>query len=113
LSLRSDLSGTAGFGQQFQFALTYAGIPLNVSGYTISVVLKASMTTGDALGTVYTEGGALTVTSALEGQFTWDLPAADTASFSAPGALWYRVDVTGSESVPAPAMYGALWLSAA
>jgi hypothetical protein len=113
LSVRSDLSGTAGFGQQFQFALTYAGIPLNVSCYILSVVLKASMTTEDALGTTYAEGTGLTVTSAADGQFTWDLPAADTAAFSAPGALWYRVDVTGSESVPAPAMYGALWLAAA
>lgn len=113
MSLRADISGVAGFDDQYQFSLTYHGIPLNVTGYTLTLYLKASQATLDALGTVYGEGTGLTVTSAADGQFTWDLPGADTAGVSAPGALWYRVDVTATEGSPVPAMYGALSLSAA
>jgi len=112
MSLRYDLCGVAGFSQQFQFALTYAGVPLNLTGYTVTLVLKAGDATPDALGTAYTGSAGLTVTSAADGQFTWDVPAADTA-ISAPGALWYRVDVTPAEGEPVPAMYGALALAAA
>jgi hypothetical protein len=110
MSLRLDLSGVAGFDQQFPLALTYAGLPLDLSGYTLTLILKAAAVTPDALGTVYGEGTGLTVTDASGGEFTWDVPAADTA-ISAPGALWYRVDVTALAD-PAPALSGALWLAA-
>lgn len=113
MSLRYDLSGVAGFDQSFPFELSYAGGPLNLTGYTVTLILKATATAPDALGTTYTEAGALTITSATQGQFTWVLPGADTALFSAPGSLWYRVDVTAGEGDPVPAMYGALWLAAA
>ena len=112
MSLRYDLSGVAGFEQTFDFSLTYAGVPLNLTGFTLALHLKASATTPDALATVYAEGAGLTITSAADGQFTWQAAAADTA-IAAPGALWYRVDVINGESVPAPAMFGALWLAAA
>jgi hypothetical protein len=112
MSLRLDLSGVAGFDQVFEFSLTYASVPLNLTGYTLALYLKESATTPDALATVYAEGTGLTVTSAPDGQFTWDAPAADVV-IDAPGALWYRVDVTASGSTPQPALYGALWLAAA
>lgn len=112
MSLRFDLSGVAGFDQEFQFSLTYAGIPLNLTGYTLALYLKESATTPDTRATVYGPGTGLTVTSASQGQFTWDAPAADVV-IDAPGALWYRVDVTGSGSPAQPAMYGALNLAAA
>jgi hypothetical protein len=112
MSLRFDLSGVAGFDQEFQFSLTYAGVPLNLTGYTLSLYLKDSATTPDALATVYAEGTGLTVTSAGQGQFTWDAPASDVV-IDAPGSLWYRVDVTSGESDPQPAMFGALFLAAA
>lgn len=112
MSLRLDLSGVAGFDQEFLFSLTYAGIPLNLTGYSVSLYLKESATTPDVLGTVYAQGTGLTVTSASQGQFTWDAPASDVV-IDAPGALWYRVDVTGSGSPAQPALYGALNLAAA
>jgi hypothetical protein len=112
MSLRLDLSGVAGFDNQFQFSLTYAGVPLNLTGYTLRLTLKASAVTPDPLGTVYTEGTGLTVTDITVGQFTWDAPAA-ALSIDAPGAMWYRVDVTGEDSDPQPALFGALNLAAA
>jgi len=112
MSLRFDLQGVAGFDQEFSFSLTYAGIPLNLTGYTLSLYLKASATTPDVLAKVYGQGTGLTVMNASLGQFSWDAPAADIV-IDAPGALWYRVDVTGSGSTPQPAMYGALNLAAA
>jgi hypothetical protein len=112
MSLRFDLSGVAGFAQEFDFSLTYATVPLNLTGYTLALYLKDSATTPDALATVYAEGTGLTVTSAVDGQFTWDAPASDVV-IDAPGSLWYRLDVIDSSSVAAPAMFGALWLAAA
>jgi hypothetical protein len=113
MSLRYDLSGVAGFDQEFDFCLTYAGVPLNLAGCTVTLTLKASATTDDALAIhVYAEGTGLTMTSAADGQFTWDAPAADVA-IDAPGALWYRVDVASGDAGPQPAMYGALALTAA
>jgi hypothetical protein len=110
--IRYDLSGTAGFDQVFNFTLTYAGVPLNLAGCTLALYLKASAVTPDALAKVYGVGTGLTVTSAGDGQFTWDAPAADVV-IDAPGALWYRVDVTASGADPQPAMFGALVLAAA
>jgi hypothetical protein len=112
MSLRFDLSGIAGNDLEFEFSLTYAGIPLNLSGYTLTAYLKASATAPDALASVFTSGSGLTVTSAPDGQFTWAIPRAD-AAIAAPGALWYRVDVTDSSSDVVTAMYGALNLTAA
>lgn len=112
MSLRQDLSGIAGNDLDFEFALTYNSIPLNLSGYTLEVYLKASATTPDALATVFTITSGLTVTDAAMAQFTWAIPRADTA-IAAPGSLWYRVDVIDSSSQAATAMYGALALTAA
>ena len=113
MSLRFDLSGyVAGNDILVEFNLTYAGIPLNVTGYTLKAYLKAASTTPDALATVYQSGTGLTIVDASIGEFTWEIPVAVT-SISAPGALWYRVDVLDSSSHPATAMYGALNLTAA
>jgi hypothetical protein len=112
MSLRSDLSAIAGNDLLFQFALTYNGIPLNLTGYTLKAYLKASATTPDALAMVFGSGTGLTITDAATAQFTWTIPHAD-AAIAAPGALWYRVDVIDASSDAATAMYGALNLTAA
>jgi hypothetical protein len=112
MSLRFDLSGVAGNDLEFEFALTYNGIPLNLSGYMLAVYLKASATTPDALASVFGSGTGLTITDASVAQFTWAIPRADTA-LAAPGSLWYRVDVTDPDSNVATAMFGALNLAAA
>jgi hypothetical protein len=112
MSLRYDLDGVAGNDLEFEFALTYNGIPLNLTGYTLKVYLKASATTPDALASVFQSGTGLTITDATVAEFTWAIPRADVA-IPAPGALWYRVDVIDSSSDVATAMYGALNLAAA
>lgn len=112
MSLRLDLQGVAGFDQEFSFSLTYASVPLNLTGYAVTLYLKESATTPDVLATVYTASSGLTITNAPMGQLTWAAPAADVV-IDAPGALWYRVDVAGPGSDPQPALYGALNLAAA
>jgi hypothetical protein len=111
MSLRFDLYGVSGFDQLFDFALTYASVPLNLAGYTLALYLKASATTPDELATMYGEGAGLTITAASSGQFSWAAPASDLA-IAAPGALWYRVDVINGE-IESPAMFGAVNLAAA
>ena len=112
MSLRFDLAGIVNNDLEFEFALTYSGIPLNLTGYTLKAYLKASATTPDALASVFQSGTGLTITNAPDGEFTWAIPHAD-AALAAPGALWYRVDVIDSSSDVATAMYGALNLAAA
>lgn len=114
MSQRYDLTGIAGNDLSFSFTLTTGSpaVPLNLSGLTLTVYLKASATTPDALAVTFTTSSGLTITNAADGQFTWAIPHADSPPVSAPGSLWYRVDLTGSGSTET-AMFGALVLTAA
>ena len=112
MSQRFDLSGIAGNDLAFNLALTSAGVPLNLSGLTLTAYLKVSAVTPDATATVFTVSSGLTVTDTAGGLVTWAIPHADVPATDGPGALWYRVDVT-STGVTQTAMYGALNLTAA
>jgi len=112
MTQRQDLSGIAGHDLIFDLVLTADGNPLNLAGITVTIYLKASPVTPDAIGAVFTSGQGFTITSTAGGALTWTIPAGDM-SISAPGALWYRVDVSASGADPQPAMYGALNLIAA
>ena len=57
----------------FTLNLTSNGQPFNPTGYTLSLVLKASATALDSSGTTFAVGSGLTVTSAALGQVTWKL----------------------------------------
>lgn len=111
MSQRLDLSGIAGNDLEFTFTLTSAGSPLNLAGLTLAVWLKPSAAAPDATATAYTTASGLTITDEAAGQFTWAIPHADV-DISAPGSLWYRVDLTGSDGTET-ALYGALSLTAA
>jgi len=115
MSQRLDLTGIAGNDLQFSFNLTDGSspaLPLNLAGYTVTAYLKAADYTPDTLAAVYTTSDGLTVTSSADGQFTWAIPAADVPLVSAPGWLWYRIDLTANGATET-AMYGALNLTAA
>ncbi len=115
MSQRFDLSGVAGRDLSFAFSLTTGTaqpVPLDITELTLTAYLKASDVTPDTLAAVFTAASGLTVTDPGGGQFTWLIPAADVPLALAPGALWYRIDVTGSGD-PEPAMFGALNLTAA
>ncbi len=111
MSERLDLSGIGGNDLSFSFALTAAGSPVNLTGLTLTVVLKPTAASPDVTGTTYTTSSGLTVTSAAGGAFTWAVPHADV-KVSPPGSLWYRVDLTSAGETET-ALYGALSLAAA
>jgi len=110
MSLQLPLSGVVHNDLAYDFQLTYNRILLNLTGYTVRVVLKPSATAADASGITYEAGTGLTITSAAEGEFTWDIPAADVP---AAGAMWYRADVIDGLAHVATALYGPLTLIAA
>lgn len=112
MTIRQDIAGVAGNDLSFDFTLTAAGQVLNLDGYTLAVYLKPSEAYPGGSAAVFTTSSGLTVTDPAGGAFTWALPAAATA-ISAPGAMWYRVDVTDASSDTATAMHGALALTAA
>ncbi len=80
------------------FLLTYqvpgSGIvaPLNLTGYTLKFVLKASSTATDASGTTYAIGSGITVTNLAISSFTVLIPHTQTL-LQTPGTYWYRLDV--------------------
>jgi hypothetical protein len=110
MSLQFPLSGVVSNDLVYEFDLTVSRMLLDLTPYTIRVILKASANIADSTGTTYEVGSGLTITNASAGAFTWDIPRADVGT---PGAVWYRADVIDSSSNVATAMYGPLTLIAA
>lgn len=72
------------------------GLPLNLAGVTLEMVLKASEETDDADGTTLsTTTGEITVTDAAQGAYSVAVP--DSALTQA-GIRWYRVDAIAGTS---------------
>lgn len=75
---------------------TDTGLPLNLAGVTLEMVLKASEETDDADGTTLsTTTGEITVTDAAQGAYSVAVP--DTALTQA-GIRWYRLDAIAGTS---------------
>ena len=113
MTQRQDLAGIAGRDLIFELALTAGGNPLNLAGITVTIYLKATAVTPDAIAVMFTSGQGFAITDTAGGALTWTIPAADVPLTAAPGSLWYRVDVAASGSDPQPAMCGALSLTPA
>lgn len=105
MSTRAAIGGIVNNDLAFSFDLTYQGEPLNLTGYTITVYLKASQATPDSDAATFTPGPS----DAPAGEFTWDIPHAGNTTA---GTFWYRVDVTSGGYV-ATCIYGPLTIQAA
>lgn len=106
MSTLAGLAAVAGDDLEFTLALAYDGAPLDLTGYTVTAVIKPRATSPDSDGTSY----ALTVTDAASGACTWTVPHADT---TVPGSRAYHVRVSDSQGRVATAVYGTLTLAAA
>lgn len=93
----------------FNLTLTQSNKPLNLTGLTINLYVKATETTPDASATVYTVGEGITVTTSLAGGISWVLP--HTAATIA-GQSWWRVDVTDIHGNNGTCIYGDLYIVA-
>ena len=96
MSLQVDLTVVVNNDASFAFDLTYNGLPVNLTGCTVTVYLKASRTASDGSGLTFsTPASGVTFNSQELGKVTWALPKDDNATS---GTLWYRLDVldTGS-----------------
>lgn len=109
MTTRQDIAGVVNNDLVFTFNLTYNDAPLNLTGYTVSVVVKANQAALDSSGTTYTSGNGLAFISQVAGRFTLTIPRANAA---AAGNSWYRVDITNGSTVSS-AMCGVLNLMAA
>jgi hypothetical protein len=67
------------------------GLPYNLTGLTVNLVVKPNRDTPDSGGTTY----VCTVSSPTSGIATVTLPA---ASHPTAGVSWYRVDLVGTET---------------
>ena len=105
MTTRSDITAIQSNDELYHLALTYDGTPLNLNGYTVSAVIKASPGDPDSTGTAYTPA----VTDAAAGTADWTVPRADT---TAPGLSWYRVDVTDGTGGVVTAVMGGLTITA-
>lgn len=100
----SALGGVAGDDLTFGIAVSYDGAPLDLTGYTVTAVIKPRPTSADSDGTAYT------LTGASDGTCEWDIPHAVTVPA---GTRAWHVRVTDSEGRVATAAYGTLTLAAA
>lgn len=89
--------------------LTQNGQPVNLTGTTVRLYVKATEATPDSAATVYTVGSGLTILEPLAGQISWVLP--HTATTTA-GASWWRVDVTSGTGSVGTCIYGNLYIVA-
>lgn len=110
MTVRQDIAGVINNQLPFTFALKYNNLPLNLTGFTYSVVVKPSQTAADSAGTVYAVGSGLTAVSLVSGRFSLLIPANMTSSA---GTQWYRVDVSSGAGGPYTAMCGVLTLMSA
>lgn len=94
----------------FTLNLTYNGAAFNPTGYTLSLVLKASQTATDGSGITFTVGSGLTVVNAALGIVTWVLPHADTGT---PSTQWWRIDAVDASSNRTTLIMGNLTVEAA
>lgn len=85
----TDISKTAGDDITLTGSVSYNGAPLNLSGYTVTALLRPTPASKDYEGKTY----ALTVTDAASGSYQWDIPHADTEP---PGHRPYRIWITDS-----------------
>jgi hypothetical protein len=104
-----NLEAYQGNDTSFPLQVTLNNYPLNLTGYTPKVVVKASSIVADGTGTTYNVGANLVVTSTKLGQLTFTLPhsAATTA-----GTFWWRLDVTDGSGNVTTSMYGNLYILA-
>jgi hypothetical protein len=92
------------------FAITYAGAPLNLTNYTVKVILKGTRNNTDASGVTFTAGTGITITNAAGGLFTLAVPHAD---LPLPNMMWYRVDLIDLTSEVFTPLYGNFQVLAA
>lgn len=109
MTVRQDIAGVINNDLTFTVSLTYNKKPLDLTGYTVSVIVKPSQISTDAQGVTYTVGSGLTMISAVSGRFKLVIPRSATVSA---GNQWFRVDISNGSSV-STAMVGTLTLMSA
>jgi len=85
------------------------GTAQNLSGYTLSMVVKGSAVASDASGVTLTTASGLTVVSAAEGTLTALLTHQVLAQ---PVPLWYRLDLVDGTGKRTTAIEGPIAVQA-
>lgn len=109
MTVRQDIAGVINNDLELTFTLKYNQRPLNLNGYTVTVVVKPSQVSLDSAGTTYTVGSGLTLISLVSGRFRLRIPRISTTTA---GIQWYRADVSNGSDV-STALVGTLTLMAA
>lgn len=96
MSYKVAISGIAGDDLSFTVKLTYNGLPLDVTNYTVEATVTYGSTEQD-----YT----LTVVDAPSGTVTWNIPHTDTVQI---GTRYYRIYVTDTSGNVSTCLHGTL-----
>jgi hypothetical protein len=102
-NLQTDANNDTTFALQ----ITQSGNPMNLTGYTLRLYVKASQQALDSSATVYAIGSGLTLTEISGGEFTFVLPR--TAA-TVPGTYWWRIDIVDGNGNVGTALYGNLYI---
>lgn len=75
------------------FTVTSGGSPVDLTGKTLSMTLRANVNDAAALVTASTANGMLSITDGAAGQFRLDVPYATTQDVPAGNHYWDLVDL--------------------
>lgn len=109
MSLQLPLTALTGNDCNWFLDVTLNGSPLNLTGYTPKVYVKASQQTPDGSATIYQVGTGLAWVNQALGKLKFTLP--HTATTTA-GTQWWRLDIVDTNGAVFTVFFGALTIKA-
>lgn len=109
MSLQLPLTALTNNDNAYYLDVTFNGQPLNLTGYTPHLYVKASQTVADNTGTTYNIGAGLTWVQQSLGKLKFVLP--HTATGTA-GTQWWHLDIVDGSGIVTTVFYGPLTIKA-
>lgn len=109
MSLQVPLTALTGNDNAYYLDVTFNDEPLNLTGYTPHLYVKATQNTPDGSATVYNIGSGLTWVQQSLGKLKFVLPH---TAVTIAGTQWWRLDIVDGSGIVTTAMFGPLTIKA-
>ena len=109
MSLQLPLTALTNNDNSYYLDVTFNGAPLNLTGYTPHLYVKASQTVADNTGTTYNIGSGLTWVTQTLGKLKFVLPR---TAVTAAGTQWWHLDIVDGSGLVTTVFFGPLTVKA-